>query len=344
MYDEFGSAHHRNYYRRTLAHNSITVFDPDERFCNPIGDGNFDCTGPARLANDGGQRIQEIVPGFDYIPRNVDDLVHPQTPFDRGGVVIYEDTTEYTYALGRGGPSYQSAKVAVADRHFLWLKSVRDLRHPLVVVFDNVEGKDRDHVKAYHLHARNTVSVAGTTITATNENRITGEEGVLYDTVLLPRNPRITVRTGDAVFRVDGDVYAPEERADETTASILELERSRVEVCPPTQNLVDQFLNVLYVTDAGGENRPSSSLVNAQGMYGLAVKDWIVLFAPRELSREGTTYSASGPASHLLIGMKDDVEFDILVDGNLRVTTRSSSEGTLRFDLSSGGDVEVRRG
>ena len=124
------------------------------------------------------------------------------------------------------------------------------------------------------------------------------------------------MRTGDAILEVDGVFYPPADRTSDSTTSILELERCRIEVSPRAQNFADQFLNVLYVTDTGGGGNPASTLVRAAGMYGVSVEDWILLFAPRELSVEGTTYTALSPASHLLLGMKDDLSFDVYRDAS----------------------------
>ena len=77
-------------------------------------------------------------------------------------------------------------------------------------------------------------------------------------------------------------------------------------------------------------------------MFGVAVKDWIVLFAPRELSKESTSYTANRAASHALFGFRDGRRFDVLLGGKRVLTVESSKEGTLRFDLESGGAVKIR--
>ena len=94
---------------------------------------------------------------------------------------------------------------------------------------------------------------------------------------------------------------------------------------------------------AGAEGQPASELVTAEGMYGAQVENWLVLFAPAELSVEKTSYEAPREASHLLLGVRDGAIFDILVDGERVRRATSTREGVLRFDLTRGGEVEVQR-
>jgi hypothetical protein len=133
VYDNFGSEHHRNYYTRTVAHNSITVFDPDEKF-SLYGEVH---------ANDGGQRwlqVPEDVPG--YWPGRADDTIERDDGYRLGGIVRYEDTDDYTYVVGDGGASYSGNKVTEFLRHFLWLKGGSGWDHPVcelaewVILFD----------------------------------------------------------------------------------------------------------------------------------------------------------------------------------------------------------------
>jgi hypothetical protein len=338
VFDDFGTPHHEDYYQRTIAHNSITVVDPNEVYCRTFGSGHDGCTGDAVIPNDGGQIMPPISGRFITRPRNLDDLVNEKAPFRRGGVPIYEDTEDYTYSLGRGAPSYNEDKVKVVDRHFLFLKSVQGLKHPVMVVFDHLDVNEPDFRKIYHLHAPSRIALNGNVATIDGVNISTGARGVLHQRTLLPKNANFKRFSGGEIFTVDGDRYSP--RSD-TNSTFAELEESRLEILAPGKRRVEQFLNVLYATDRGDSN-PSSSLVSADGMFGVAVKDWIVLFAPRELSKESTSYTANRAASHALFGFRDGRRFDVLLGGKRVLTVESSKEGTLRFDLESGGAVKIR--
>jgi hypothetical protein len=337
-YDGFASRHHENYYQRTVAHNSLTVFDPGEDYCKGSGEGHHDCSGDAVISNDGGQVTQQRVGDFRYLPGTADDLVHPESPYGRGGIPVHEDTEEYTYSLGRGAPSYGPHKVEVADRHFLWLRRVEGLEHPLMVVFDRIVATEARFEKAYHLHTRNRLRVDGNTLYSENLNRVSGEVGALYHTTLLPRDFELRVLNGDDVFLVDGSRYPPEDVSAST--DVVELDRSRIEISPREEKREDHFLHVLYATEAGGEG-PESQLVEGEGVFGAEAHGWLVLFAGEEHSLAGTAYSAAGPASHLVIGVKDRSVFRVVVDGEEAKVVRSSENGTLRFDLEAGGEIEV---
>ncbi|MAG94625.1 MAG: hypothetical protein CMJ48_12885 [Planctomycetaceae bacterium] len=338
VFDDFGTPHHEHYYQRSIAHNTITVMDPNEVFCRTFGSGHDDCTGDAVIPNDGGQIMPPISRSFITRPRHLDDLISEKAPFRRGGVPIHEDTPDYTYSLGRGAPSYNEDKVKVVDRHFLFLKSVQGLDHPVMVVFDHLDVNEPGFRKIYNLHAPNRIDLNGNVATINGVNVSTGARGVLYQRTLLPKNANFRRFSGGEIFTVDGRRYAP--RSD-TNSAFAELEESRLEIVAPEKRRVERFLHVLYATDRGDSN-PSSSLVSADGMFGAAVKDWVVLFAPRELSVDSTSYKANRAASHALFGFRDGRRFDVLLDGKRVLTVEASKEGTLQFDLDSGGAVKIR--
>ena len=337
VYDSFGTPHHEHYYQRTIAHNSITVTDPGEIYCRTFGAGHDGCSRQAMLPNDGGQIMPSISRKFITRPRHLDDLLNEDAPFRRGGIPIYEDTEEYTYSLGRGAPSYNDDKVKVVDRHFLFLKSVAGLKHPVMVVFDHLDVRDASFRKAYHLHGPSQINVDGSVASVNGVNMSTGARGVLFQKTLLPKGAKFKRVTSGDVYKVDSSRYPP--RGGEN-APFAELEESRLEISAPDSRRQEQFLHVLYATDRGDSN-PASSLVSADGMYGAAVRDWIVLFAPKELSMDSTAYTAKRDAAHLLFGLRDHRSYDVFLDGRHVLTLESSKEGSLRFDLDRGGKVRI---
>lgn len=338
IYD-WDTPHDHNYYKRTIAHNTLTIFDPEEKFCRGEGSGHATCSGESRVVNDGGQRFSPRDDEFPSEPRHIDDLLHPDGRYRRGGIPVYEDTAEYTYALGRGGPSYNSAKTRRVDRHFLWLRQAAALQHPVAVVFDVVESTKPEFQKTYHLHTQGEPTLRNAlTLTATSRQRFTGEAGRLYHTTLLPPEPQIKIISGAAVTTVDGKSFPPPR---EPTAA-EEVGPYRVEITPPAAQTLDRFLHVVYATEDNGEAAPESLLVDGGTMHGVAVGDWIALFADVEFSVDRVRYSAAAGARHLLVGVRDSVPYDVLLDGAVVLREqRSTKSGTLRFDLPRGGVVQI---
>ena len=322
-YDTFSSSHNRNYYSRTVAHNSILVYDPAEKYV----------VRGQEYVNDGGQRW--LVSGVDIPsapPPHVKYVLDPQYGYQAGGVVVFEDTDEFTYTLGDAAPSYSRSKLRVFDRHFLWLKSVAGAAHPVVAVLDQVESPSDSLKKTYLLHTQNRPEVQGTLVTAANKG------GVLYQQTLLPRSPRIELVGGSGKeYWVGGQNYPP----SEALSALDEAGSYRVEVSPSVPAMADRFLHVLHATDAGSPALPAT-LVDTPTMTGVKVGDWIVLFGVRRRGTANVSYAFDEETvKHLLVGMVPNVTYDVLLNGEKKAQVFASARGTVRFDSQGSGQIEV---
>lgn len=324
MYDSYDSDHHDNYYCRTIAHNTLTVFDPDEVFKKHS----------RTYANDGGQRW--LTAGVDVEtpwPWRPEDTVDRSKGFRLGGVLRYEDDIRYSYIVGDGGPSYSPHKVREFYRHFLWLKKVRGQDHPVAVVFDDVVATDASFSKTYLLHTRNRPAIEGRLVTAQNG------EGVLFQWTLAPEDARLVPIGGPGKeFWVHGKNYPPERepRGKEEPGGW------RVEVSPSEQRIEDRFLHVLYPSDAGAPPPPEPPSFRVGGLQGVIVGEWIVLL---DFGRPFLRLEYSSPieeSSHLVCGSVPLEQYEIYLDGVLQETVTSSFSGVVRFELASPGHVTIR--
>jgi hypothetical protein len=97
----YGSPHHTNYYQRTIAHNSMLIYDPEEKFS----------AGRKQLDNDGGQRL----PNNWTSPRNLENML---SGTHKTGAVLTgsaRSSAAFTYLKGDLTASY-SAKVREVKR------------------------------------------------------------------------------------------------------------------------------------------------------------------------------------------------------------------------------------
>lgn len=131
-YDSYGTNHWYNYYIRTIAHNSITVSDPNEKFIL-----SWVPKESQLLSNDGGQRLMKIThPNLDQIKEG------GSNHFD--GIVRYEYKPEYTYTSGNASKAYNSDKLDQQNgflRSIIFLRKSSFWKHPIIVVFDSVKTK-----------------------------------------------------------------------------------------------------------------------------------------------------------------------------------------------------------
>ena len=207
--------HRANYSARTIAHNTITVFDPNEAFFG----GTWGQSRKARTVNDGGQLYTPSPPGVT--------ACGPGTKYDRGDIIAYERTPRYTYAVGDATRSYRSSKVKEFTRAFL------HLRPDLFVVFDQMESTNPDFVKRWLLHSINQPAIDNKTISLTNGL------GSLTCQTIYPSSVRMVAIGGTGrEFEVNGQNFPTAKKEPEAG-------NWRVEVSPTEPAARDYFLHVL---------------------------------------------------------------------------------------------------
>ena len=242
VYDT-AQGHRANYQARTIAHNTVTVFDPDEKFTG----GNWGAQEDVPVTNDGGQVYMGA-------PQLVSE-VGPNTRFHRGELLAYECAPHYTYVAGDATVAYSSHKVSEFTRAFL------HLRPDIFVVFDRVESTRREFKKRWLLHAQNQPEVSGRTFTITNG------PGRLWGRTLLPREVTYeTVGGPGKEFWIGGRNWPPEKAVRDDTG------RWRLEVSPGVPALRDYFLHVLYATASGDTDYPKAEVTETDAEVTVTVQ------------------------------------------------------------------------
>jgi hypothetical protein len=204
-YTDTESPHYLNHYRRTVAHNTMLVYQPGERFF--WGENLW----PA--ANDGGQRMDSS--RFWNSVRSLEDWRRTRDLWDRGRVEAYEAAPgRYVYAKGDGTRAYQPSKVAAFVRELLWLPEAS-----VLFVRDRVESRDASYRKAWLLHgvsepkveaalASHPAGQGGTAYPDAGLVTFEDGEGRLRVHAILPRDREIVARGGPAwEFWTPGDEH-----------------------------------------------------------------------------------------------------------------------------------------
>ncbi len=258
-YDAYGSSHHRNYFTRTIAHNTITVYDPSE--------GTF-----GSFSNDGGQKTP-----INYgSPRYCGQASQPQ--YDRGEIVMpFKDTETFTYVKGDATKSYSSAKVSNFTREFVWLKP------DFFVVLDRVTANSPNYKKRWLLHSIAEPSVSGDTAV------ITQGGSKLFVRTLLPEQIQ-TVKVGGPghEFDVNGVNYAP------SGSPASDAGAWRIEVSPATNANEHVFLTVLYACASSVTAMPEVTFIDTGDFIGANIAGQTVLFSKTGAPVGGDTCWVSG--------------------------------------------------
>jgi heparin/heparan-sulfate lyase len=137
-YTDTESPHYLNHYRRTVAHNTMLVYQPGETFF--WGENKW----PA--ANDGGQRMDSS--RFWNSVRSGEDWRRTRDLWDRGTIAAFEPVPgRYTYVRGDGTGAYHPSKVERFVRDLVWLPATRAL-----FVLDRVRSVEPAYRKTWLLH------------------------------------------------------------------------------------------------------------------------------------------------------------------------------------------------
>ncbi|MBI4605189.1 MAG: heparinase II/III family protein [Planctomycetes bacterium] len=361
---DYGGPHLANYAWRTAAHNTITVYDPDERFCRPAGPRKERCEGENRWSNDGGQMVRttwdDEAPVPHFQPRNAAEIDDPR--FEQGRVLAYEDRPEATYVLADGTRAYRPSKVRLFARHFFFLKKVAGWRHPVIVVFDEITAAKPGLKKAWLLHTVEPPRIEGRAATVLNTTRVrlAGDlepkprdpwfqyGGKLHVETLLPADARIDFVGGEGKeFWVDGTNYPAEVReADQ----VIEPGIGRIEVVPGAPREKDLFLHVLSPTEAEDPApRPEARLLEGTAEAALRVGDVVLVVAPASQAagagREPLRYRADGARRlrHLVTRLAPSARHVVRRGGRVLARAESSAQGVLAFEGDGGAEIEVGR-
>lgn len=280
----YNSPHNKNYFKRTIAHNSLLVYDPSEKFaCWNYGGG-----GKTEFAtNDGGQRM----PGDRWDTcRSFESLLSDSYTVGKALAHGYGPdprTPEYSYLKGDITKAY-SAKVDDVRRSFAFLNlepsgnadlnpegEVTDVP-AVLVIYDHVVSADPSFRKYWLLHSieEPVVGEGEFTVMRTRD----GDSGKLHCSVLLPEAPSVGKVGGPGKeFWVFGENYpnAATTRPDPCN----ERGEWRVEVTPSAESKEDSFLNVIQVSDNSCRKMLPVCKVEGDKVVGAAVSDRVVLFA-----------------------------------------------------------------
>jgi len=357
IYSGEGTSNHDiNYYVRTIGHNTLVVYNPQE---------DFSKARPDASSNDGGQR--SMFPAtrgastLDYFQQYI-------TQYDTGDMLRYDDHAYFTYALGDATKAYNNptynqammgisgnvAKVSRFQREFVYLRPQTPGGPDYVVLFDRV-GVTQPTFSGENtkllFHTLNEPVVNGTesTISAgetlyANPDLATAvsDDGKLFMKFLLPsqRNVRKVGGRGVKAFWVFDDNYDwhwdPGEAQPRPTNDFEDVPYGewRLELEPADTALEHNFLTVLQPTSAENILVLESGLITATGMAGAHISgaslDRLVLFST---ANDGSPPSGTITYSYPKSGQTLNLLFD-LQPGSCYDLTTSLTAGQLRVNLS----------
>jgi hypothetical protein len=282
----YGSLYDVNYDKRSIAHNVMTVYDPEEIF-DSVRWKKF------KIANDGGQRF----PNRWIEPQEHEDFIDPKADYHVAKVLgqgFGPDAMapDYSYLKGDLTRTY-SNKIKAYERSFVFL-NLKQVDHPAaLIVFDRVVSSKAGFRKAWLLHGLEEPSIQGNqSVFKVTRPHYTGK--LTVDTLLPEAGNTVITPVGGPgkEFLVDGTNYLCLLRPDK----INEGGGWRIEVSPKLPAETDFFLNVLQPGDHTPDTAPlPTQKIETEARAGLRLADRVVLFAKaRDRVSEPVSFSFSG--------------------------------------------------
>lgn len=243
MQGGYNSPNNKNYTKRTIAHNSLLIYDPEEVFeCWHYGGEDHTKT----AANDGGQRLNGA--GWNTC-RTFEDLISDEYTVGK--------TLAHTFGPSEKRPVFSYLK---GDITMAYSKKVKDVRRSFVffnlkdktvpaamIVYDHVESSNPSFKKTWLFHSIEEPEIddLGFCVRRTAN----GDSGMLRCESLLPKG-RVVGKIGGPgrEFMVDGVNYPADPQPHRPDVA-GERGAWRVEVSPGSESAEDCFLHVMQVAD-----------------------------------------------------------------------------------------------
>lgn len=350
-YTDTESPHYLNYYRRTIAHNSMLVYQTGEKF--------FWAENLWPAANDGGQRMDSS--RYWNTVRSREDFDRTRDLWATGQMEVTDDKPgSYVYARGNATHAYQPSKMERFTRELAYTPG-----NNVLVVFDRVRTKNPDFKKVWLLHGVSKpllpagergkdVGHGGTSYSDASTFTYEDGNGRLRVHTLLPRERDLITRGGPGwEFWTPGDEFGGawgsgknwpldpsaggplpadpylrkmwktfwgddfEKLLPSNTRAVVPA-FWRVEVSPAKPAKEDFFLNVLEIGDKGDARAPKVELVDGSNLIGALVQGGtVVLFATTDdFVTDGEVTIPNVETENLLIsGLKPHATYELQMTG-----------------------------
>lgn len=332
----YNSPHNKNFFKRTVAHNSLLIYDPEEKFaCWNYG--GSDKTEFA--ANDGGQRM----PGDRWDTcRSFDSLL--SDAYTTGKALAHgtsEDyiAPDYSYLKGDITQAY-SDKVKEVKRSFVFLNLKSENVPAAMIIFDKIVSAKPEFKKQWLLHSieKPEISNDGFVVKRTKD----GDRGMLYNSVLLPEinNCEINAIGGPGKeFWVNGVNYENKPQANRPDPR-NERGEWRVEISPKNHEKEDYFLNVIQVADNKCKDMHKATLLKSEKTVGVMISDRIVTFSKDSNTLSGKfnlDINKEGTFKIVMTDMKSGT-WQVKKDGKIFIPYKwvRSDDGILSFEGGKG--------
>ncbi|RUM65658.1 MAG: hypothetical protein DSZ06_04670 [Sulfurospirillum sp.] len=358
FYDATDTPHYKNYYTRTIAHNAITVYNPNQQYYYFVHYNKEIPKEQKKIPNDGGQIYKEHDP-IDF------KEVEKFGKLDGVTKYLFKPDS-YTYMQADATKAYDSNSVSLEKRDILFLQDKR-YKHPVTIVYDRVESTDPSFQKRYLLHTQSDqkplidgdkfISISKVYQKNDDESYSYKESVKLTNFTLYPQNA--TLKVLGNIDRYSKEAYPYYDGMDvnttPTNTGIVKASKKnpqdktgnwRLELEVPTGKSYDQILNVICVNDKD-QTPLEAKLISGNETIGTKVGDSIVLFpkSRAESDHLNFSYNDENGSFHIIAvtSFKKGETASIKQNGLPAKRVQVQKDGIVDFylDLNSSDNIEI---
>jgi len=318
----YGSSHDMNYHKRTVAHNSMLIYNPSEEV-NSVYTSH----------SDGGQRL---IHGSGYEPKTLSDMTAEENKVSEVISCDYGTDTKnpsYSYLRGNLTKAYTD-KVENYSRSFLFLNFF-DSEYPgALIVLDNITSKVPSFKKSWLLHTEEEPEISENFVSV--ERNEHDYHGKLVNETLLPKRTDI-VKIGGAgqEFVSGGTNFKAVRKSD-----FHEAGNYRIEISPSDSNKKDVFLNVLTVYDSDKQTAPLlAELVSDTEQFAVVkIKDRVCYIAKEDSLISSDISIDANPGYECIVTGLEAGKWNVINASGKTVKTLNSHSGgnTISFKPGTG--------
>jgi len=367
-YEMHGSNHQKNYMSQSIAHNTLVIETP----YNKWGNQNQGMDGPEKSGVD-------TVAGrnFFWMPESWEEYQN-DSQINTSEVIGHEfgpdiQYPEYSYIAGDLAKAYTSDYddgVKEALRYMIFLPTGSEKNPAAFVVFDKIETKEGGLKKAFLLHSQEEPEVSGnvTTIKRTEKDY----NGKLVNQTLLPKSANLAIeKIGGAEYDANGNLITETDKRfwnkekswmfiqddieaaknANTTGRVvkmgngLEAGWGRVEIMPKKSEELDYMLNVMYVGSADDDSEvQKAELIETDAFVGAKIFDRVAMFnTAKERTNETVAFTIPGDETALKVnvaGLKAGT-WSISANGSEIGTQIASEDGGMIYFTAPAGSVTL---
>ncbi len=322
----YGTDHDYAYYKQTIAHNSLLIY-------NPAADRH-----DAKWIYSGGQALRDLG------EKKTLQAFLASSKSKTGEVTghDYEATDKeltFAYLAGDITSAYDAETVDEVSRSMIAMMT-DDEKCPMVfVTYDRITADDPSFKKTFLLHVQEepTVTEDGFAI-VTNTRR--GSSGKMIVQSCLTDTEYTVIGGEGKEFMVNGTNIPNTLHPRQSENSLEEFGWGRIEISPAAQAKTDRLLTVMYVTDAANTDAPRKAAeIETDTLVGAVLFNRAALFVkdPGKLNAAAAfTVSADGDVEYYISGVAAG-KWNVTVNGkSVAEVSVTEDSGLLRFTAPAG--------